>query len=134
MAITRLAHITGNLQPKSIFEILNWILSTWCLSIATQVISTGLIAGKIWWHAQRNTVSKSRYISLIAIVVESGAIYTLSTAFLLAFADLKTQAGAIIGDMTTQIAVRSQQCLLAQFPLIFFLRLLSRRSLSFESN
>ncbi|KAF5324363.1 hypothetical protein D9619_011107 [Psilocybe cf. subviscida] len=101
---SKLAAISGNVKPTSVFEVLNWILSTWCLSIATQVISTSLIAGRIWWHARHNPVARSRYMSLIAIIVESGAIYTLSTAFLLAFADLKTQAGALIAHMTTQLA------------------------------
>jgi surface polysaccharide O-acyltransferase-like enzyme len=92
-------------MPTSIFEILKWVLATWCLSIATQVISTALIAWKIWQHARLNPVAKSRYMSLIAIIVESGAIYTMSTAFLMALADRKTQAGAIPGDMTAQLAV-----------------------------
>lgn len=105
IGIARLAQITGKMESTSIFEILNWMLSTWSLFIATQLIATGLIAGKIWWHAQRNPIAKSRYTSLILVVIESGAILTLSTTFLLALVDYKTQAGAILADMATQIAV-----------------------------
>lgn len=101
----KLAALSGIVKPGSTFDVLHWILSTWCLSIATQIISTSLIAGMIWWHARRNPATKSRYVSLIGIIVESGAIYTLSTIFLLAFSELKTQTGDILVMMTTQIAV-----------------------------
>lgn len=50
-------------------------------------------------------MAKSRYLSIIAVVVESGAILTISTTFLLAFVDHKAQAGAILAGMATQIAV-----------------------------
>ncbi|KAF8178484.1 hypothetical protein BJ912DRAFT_1063133 [Pholiota molesta] len=103
ISIKLLSAITLN-SLNSLFAIGKWVLATWSLSIATQIISTGLIAGKIWWHARRISGSKAQYLSVIAIVVESGAIYTVATIFLLAFFDIKTQAGAIIGDMTAQIA------------------------------
>jgi hypothetical protein len=104
ISIKLLSAITLN-SLNSLFVIGKWVLATWSLSISTQIISTGLIAGKIWWHARRISGSKAQYLSVIAIVVESGAIYTVATIFLLAFFDMKTQAGAIIGDMTAQIAV-----------------------------
>lgn len=133
IALGRICQITGDIQPTSLFQILNLLLVTWCLSIGTQVISTGLIAGKIWWHAKRSHVSKSRYISLIAIIIESGAIFTVSTAFLLAFFDLKTQSGGIIADITTQTAVRIDVIFLSSLSDIPS-RPLSRCSLSFGSN
>ncbi|KAF5324370.1 hypothetical protein D9619_011108 [Psilocybe cf. subviscida] len=105
MSDSKLAALSGTItKPGSTFNVLHWVLSTWCLSIATQIISTSLIAGMIWWHARRNPAAKSRYVSLIGIIVESGAIYTLSTIFLLAFAELKKQSGDILAMMTTQIA------------------------------
>ncbi|KAF9471450.1 hypothetical protein BDN70DRAFT_976351 [Pholiota conissans] len=104
ISIKQLAGISVN-SLDSLFIIGKWILATWALSISTQVICTSLIAGKIWWHARHSAGSKARYLSAIAIVVESGALYTIATIFLLAFFDMKTQAGAIIGDMTAQIAV-----------------------------
>lgn len=71
--------------------------------MATQLISTTLIAGKIWWHAKRNPTSRSRYLSLIALVVESGAVFTLTSAALLVCAALKIQAG----DIALAIAIQS---------------------------
>lgn len=115
MGISRLAQITGAFQPTSFFKILNWLLSTWGLFIALQVMCTVLIAGRIWWHAKRTPLAKSRYISIIAVIIESGVLITLSTTFLLAFADLKTQAGAITGDLATQIAVSTQLYIYVRF-------------------
>lgn len=132
VSIGKLVVLSSGGQPASVFEVLHWILASWCLSIATQVISTCLIAGMIWWHARRNVAAKRRYAALIAIIMESGVAYTLSTVFLLVFAELKTQAGAIPAHMVTQIAV-------CNFLICFrFLKIscrpLSQQSLSFVLN
>ena len=105
MSIAKLTRISPT-DINGIFLITRWILTTWCLSIATQIISTGLIAGRIWWISRRNSgASKSRYTNLISIIIESGAIYTLSTVFLLTLFDLKAAAGAVAGNITAQVAV-----------------------------
>ncbi|KAF5324160.1 hypothetical protein D9619_011110 [Psilocybe cf. subviscida] len=101
---SKLTAISGNVHSISVSPVLNLLLPMWCLLIATQVISTSLIVGKIWWYVRCDPVAKSRYVPVIAIIVESGAIYTLSTILLLALTDRKTYAGTILGHITTQIA------------------------------
>lgn len=105
---SKLTAISGNVHSISVSPVLNLLLPMWCLLIATQVISTSLIVGKIWWYVRCDPVAKSRYVPVIAIIVESGAIYTLSTILLLALTDRKTYAGTILGHITTQIAVRTR--------------------------
>ncbi|KAF5324325.1 hypothetical protein D9619_011082 [Psilocybe cf. subviscida] len=100
---SKIAAISSNLQPSTLFEILDWEILFRCLSIAPQLISTSLIAGMIVWHARRNPVAKSRYVPLIVIIGVSGAIYTISAIVLLAFIVLKTEAGEILAQMITQI-------------------------------
>ncbi|KAF5319531.1 hypothetical protein D9619_008339 [Psilocybe cf. subviscida] len=118
IGLSKLAQITGDLQPDSIFNILDWLIPTWSLFIATELLSTVLIAGKIWWHAKRDPVAKSFYLSLISVVVESGAILTLSTTFLLAFMDRETQTGAILADMATQIATIAPTLIIIRVELL----------------
>lgn len=122
LGITKLSQISGNLQATSIFEILDWMISTWSLFMATQLISTTLIAGKIWWHAKRNPTSRSRYLSLIALVVESGAVFTLTSAALLVCAVLKIQAGDIALAIAIQSAVSKDRtsCMRILLPICFF--------------
>lgn len=102
------SQLSGHVVITNLLHVKNLMIPYWSLSLGTQIISTSLIAGRIWWHAKRNSVSKSRYISLIAIIVESGAIFALSTVFLLAFFDLQVLAAGILSDMSAQIAVRNE--------------------------
>jgi len=53
------------------------------LSLATNVLVTGLTAGRIWWICRQartylKTDMQKRYVSSIAIIVESGVIYSAS--------------------------------------------------------
>ncbi|KAJ6616334.1 hypothetical protein B0H10DRAFT_1399638 [Mycena sp. CBHHK59/15] len=53
------------------------------LSLATNVLVTGLTAGRIWWICRQartylKTDTQKRYVSSISIIVESGVIYSAS--------------------------------------------------------
>jgi len=78
------------------------------MSLTLQVLCTMLIASKIWWESRLSRKAgfeSDRQMSVFWIIVESGAIYSISTVFLMTFFLLKTQAGGIIGHPLGQISV-----------------------------
>ncbi|KZV95299.1 hypothetical protein EXIGLDRAFT_766312 [Exidia glandulosa HHB12029] len=92
------------LQPnESLFSptVSKWFTSLWALSLATNVTCTALIVAKI----ARSSHSTRTYTSIIAIIVESGALYTISVALLMTFFLLNANAGQIANDVTTQLSV-----------------------------
>ncbi|KAF8157275.1 hypothetical protein B0H34DRAFT_798565 [Crassisporium funariophilum] len=94
--------VVGFLQASqgTIFAVLNTYTATWALSMATQT-----------------SVS---YLSIIWVIVESGAIYCITTVFLLVFFDLRTEAGGIIAN------ILAQTC--AIVPTLIVVRVCLRRS------
>jgi hypothetical protein len=116
-AVADLANLSS-LQP--IFRIGNTILATWALSIATQFSVSSAIAGRIVWISRDSSLASNRYLSVLWIIVESGAIYCITTVLLLTFFDLKTQAGAIVAGVVAQIS--------AIVPTLIIVRVGLRRS------
>lgn len=108
--IVKLCNFTtaDTLFIKSLGE---WATSFWALSLATQSLSTGLIAGKIWWIFRNITMSAqdtSRYMSIVWTLVESGALYCTTTALLLTFYSLDLNSGAILDHISSQVSVSTQ--------------------------
>lgn len=85
----------------------NWLIATWCLSIATQFGATLMIGFRFWksirYNSTRNGIRKSR-LDVLWILVESGALYSVTTIFLLGFSTANT--GAIFAASLGQISVR----------------------------
>ncbi|KAI0061238.1 hypothetical protein BV25DRAFT_1917190 [Artomyces pyxidatus] len=85
---TAIAHIAQLSKTGSIFipRIHNWLLATWIFSIATQVSATLLIGYKIWRSVSWNAFGvRGSRLSILWILVESGAAYSVTTVFLLGF-------------------------------------------------
>ncbi|KAI0286334.1 hypothetical protein BC826DRAFT_94071 [Russula brevipes] len=82
----------------------NLLLATWTLSVATQFGATVLIGYRIWrairWSSKGIRASR---LSVLWIVVESGALYSVTTIFLLGFSS--TNTGAIFANSLGQISV-----------------------------
>ncbi|KAG6872532.1 hypothetical protein C0995_009106 [Termitomyces sp. Mi166 len=93
-------------RHSSVFDptILSWITSTFVLNIATQITATSLIAFRIY-HALNFTGPKFqvRYMSLIWLIVESGAIYTSAAIIQLITYLLKMNVGVIMEFTLAQI-------------------------------
>lgn len=95
--------ITGSLQ---VFNLI-----TWALIAAVNVSATILICLRLWTaHRRANSVfSQSKYKSTIIIVVECGALVTISTiAMLILYAIMHPLGIAGLG-ITTQVAVSRLQ-------------------------
>jgi hypothetical protein len=84
----------------------NWLIATWCLSIATQFGATLMIGYRIWkairWNT--NSIRESR-LAVLWILVESGALYSVATIFLVGFS--RTNTGTLFVAALGQISVRS---------------------------
>ena len=83
----------------------NWLVATWSLSIATQLGATLLIGYRVWMSIQWNpTGTQTSHRAVLWTLVESGALYTVTTAFLLGFSG--TNIGIIFAAALGQISVR----------------------------
>ncbi|KAG7091591.1 hypothetical protein E1B28_010612 [Marasmius oreades] len=79
----------------------------YAMSLSTNVIVTGLIAGRIWWDARRTSKFLGRpycqkYLQAMAIVIESGAIISASLVVLVVLYSLKFNA-TYVTDSIAQI-------------------------------
>ncbi|KAI0261167.1 hypothetical protein BC834DRAFT_972945 [Gloeopeniophorella convolvens] len=81
----------------------NWLLAYWSLSIATQFGATLLIGYRFWraiqWHSKGIKASR---MSVLWILVESGAMYSVTTIILLGFSS--SNSGAIPAAALGQIS------------------------------
>jgi hypothetical protein len=104
---TALVNLSRLSPTDSVFlpRVHNWLLATWSLSIATQFGATVLIGYRFWktirWTSKGIRASR---LSVLWILVESGALYSVTTIFLLGFSS--TNTGAIFAASLGQISVR----------------------------
>jgi len=81
----------------------NWLIASWSLSIATQFGATLMIGYRFWkavkWNM--NSIRESR-LAVLWILVESGALYSVTTIFLLGFS--ATNTGGIFAAALGQIS------------------------------
>jgi hypothetical protein len=102
---TALGNLASLTPSDTVFlsRVHNWLVATWVLSVATQFGATLLIGYQIWRSTQRtsNGLRASR-LGVLWILVESGALYSVTTIFLLAFS--WTNTGAIFAASLGQIS------------------------------
>jgi hypothetical protein len=119
---TGLANLSHLSPTETVFvpRVHNWLIATWCLSIATQFGATLMIGYRFWkpigWNSTRTRngpgIRKSR-LDVLWILVECGALYSVTTIFLLGFSS--TNTGTIFAASLGQISVR---CLFSLFPFL----------------
>ncbi|KAG7442308.1 uncharacterized protein BT62DRAFT_973830 [Guyanagaster necrorhizus] len=70
------------LETANIKEVTRWGTTMFITSLCTNIIVTLLTAFRIWWIA-RSTTSKAikRYQTLLLVIIESGALVTITKAF-----------------------------------------------------
>jgi hypothetical protein len=106
---TGLVNLSQLSPTQTVFlgRVLNWLDATWSLSIATQLGATLMIGYRFWKSIRLNSTSigirKSR-LDVLWILVESGALYSITTIFLLGFA--ATNTGGLFAVSLGQISVR----------------------------
>ncbi|EJC99759.1 uncharacterized protein FOMMEDRAFT_93188, partial [Fomitiporia mediterranea MF3/22] len=88
-----------------------WIVSFFSLTLFTNLTCTALIAFKIWWTGrQLQSVSPQRVHSpVLAIVVESGMVYSTALISLMAAYVSGSWGHYVILDMMAQIIVSRQE-------------------------
>lgn len=89
------------------FNIAQWGTALFAISLATNITVTSLIAGRIWWLSRETAVlgvkHLRKYHRAIAIIIESGAIYSVSLLILLVLYCLQSNAQYIAYDALSQI-------------------------------
>jgi hypothetical protein len=104
--LVNLSHLSPT-ETVFLARVHNWLIATWCLSIATQFGATLMIGYRLWksirLNSTRNGIRKSR-LDVLWILVESGALYSVTMIFLLGFSAANT--GAIFAASLGQISVR----------------------------
>lgn len=103
----------GKLNPHAegtnpLAGVVPWLTAGLSLSAATNIILTGLIAGRIWWTYRNNvgsdyTSGSSDYMLVIWTMLDSGAVYTITEVITIAF--LGPQVGGFLSNLFIQIAV-----------------------------
>jgi len=88
-------------DPLFLIGLGEWVTALWSISLATNISVTALIVARIW-HTARH--APRRYYPVMAALIESGAMYSLSIVFLMTLFELKANAGQIAADIATQIA------------------------------
>ena len=101
-----IAHIRlqSTAATVDIFAAARWMTSMFSLSIVTQVTATTLIAAKLW--RSRFMLSRTDHLSVIWMIVESGAILTASTLAVFVLFLLDFNAGQFVSEIAAQLGVR----------------------------
>ncbi|KDR81109.1 hypothetical protein GALMADRAFT_116168 [Galerina marginata CBS 339.88] len=116
--ITTIVYLTvyfigiGMLNPNAsgtnpLAGVVPWLTAGLSLSIATNTILTGLIAGRIWWTYRNNigsdyTSGSAKYMVVIWTMLDSGAVYTVTEIVTIAF--LGPQVGGFLSNLFIQVA------------------------------
>ncbi|KAI0827051.1 hypothetical protein BC628DRAFT_1502452 [Trametes gibbosa] len=98
-------HPGDNVFASNIAE---WGTALFSLSLATNIVVTSLIATRIWWIARQASHTLGRrhaekYKNAVAIIIESGAIYSFCLMTLLILYCQQTNAQYIAYDSLAQI-------------------------------
>ncbi|KAH9023684.1 hypothetical protein EDB85DRAFT_2277821 [Lactarius pseudohatsudake] len=103
---TALVNLARLIPGNTVFlsRVHSWLIATWALSIATQLGATLLIGYRIWKSIQWNSSKglRASRLSILWILVESGALYSVTTTLLLGFSS--TNTGAIFVASLGQIS------------------------------
>ncbi|KZV60685.1 hypothetical protein PENSPDRAFT_659428 [Peniophora sp. CONT] len=117
-----MAHLSRLTPQSAIFDksVGLYIQATWSLSIATQVIASLLIAGKVFITGARLGSGSEGlrfggyHATILWTVIESGALYSFTTVLLLVFYVKGAQAGAVCAAILGQLSATAPYLILAR--------------------
>ncbi|KAF8266522.1 hypothetical protein EI94DRAFT_184922 [Lactarius quietus] len=124
---TALGHLAALTPSDTVFlaRVHNWLIATWALSMATQFGATLLIGYQFWRSIKWNAKGiRSSRIAVLWILVESGALYSVMTIFLLGFFVDEHRGDIRRGTRSDQRAgsdVDHRACRAEKFRVFFFL-------------
>ncbi|KAI9434588.1 hypothetical protein H4582DRAFT_2175182 [Lactarius indigo] len=92
-------------KAVSLSHLQDWPYATWAFSLATQLGATLLIGYQFWKSIQRDSMRLgASHLSIFWILVESGALYSVTTTFLLGFSSKSTNTSALFAAALGQIS------------------------------
>jgi ABC-type multidrug transport system permease subunit len=96
------------------FVIIRWLVAGLILALITNLMVTLLIAGRLWSVGRSipGFMGTPQNMKPAWIILEAGAIYSITNALLVIFATLKTEVGGFISNVFVQICVRFSFCVM----------------------
>lgn len=102
-----IGHIANLTSTQDLFDVRNWTTAIFTISLGIQVTATTLIVWKILRSSSGvggALAGRGEYLSVIWMIVESGAVLTASSATVLTLYLLSMNAGAIMSPIITQMS------------------------------
>ncbi|KAJ8595455.1 hypothetical protein M405DRAFT_355988 [Rhizopogon salebrosus TDB-379] len=106
-------------------EMRKWVISSYSIALATNLIATSILALKLWLVHRRSSrilATGSQVHPMLLIIMESGALYSLSLVAMLATYLSGSESSSVVLDMICQI-----------IPIIFYLIIVRTAMLRFNS-
>lgn len=105
IGIGKLVH----LADRDLSVVSQWLVAGLTFSLVTNASITCLIAGRVWSMSRRHCISPvtTRCMTVMWTILESGAVYGLTTVFLVVFTAMRSQVGGFISNLFVQICVSS---------------------------
>ncbi|KAK0209878.1 hypothetical protein IW262DRAFT_1498173 [Armillaria fumosa] len=109
-------------RPESAQILYRWLQASYSLSLATQLSVTTMIVSRIWWLSQRagawkpGSTSKPS-MSIIWMIVESGAISAITSTLFLAFFNADPKISIILADSLGQMSAIAPSLILFRVAL-----------------
>ncbi len=87
-----------------------WLQASYSLSLATQLSVTTMIVARIWWMSKqtgswKTSPTSKPYVDIIWMIVESGAISSMTSTLFLTFFNTEPTISIILGDSLGQVSV-----------------------------
>ncbi|KAI0318585.1 hypothetical protein OF83DRAFT_934036 [Amylostereum chailletii] len=90
---------------ESLFVTIRWTTASYSISLGTQVIATTLIAWKIWSTvASQSKSARRNQVTIVWMIVESGAVLACTSATVLTLFLLNLNAGAAVAPIFAQLS------------------------------
>lgn len=101
IGIGKLVH----LADRDLSVVSQWLVAGLTFSLVTNASITCLIAGRVWSMSRRHCISPvtTRCMTVMWTILESGAVYGLTTVFLVVFTAMRSQVGGFISNLFVQI-------------------------------
>jgi len=87
-------------------EMRKWVISSYSIALATNLIATSILALKLWLVHRRSSrilATGSQVYPMLLIIVESGALYSMSLVAMLATYLSGSESSSVVLDMICQI-------------------------------
>jgi hypothetical protein len=103
IGIGKLVHLAGT----DLHVVSRWLVAGLALSLVANTSVTCLIAGRLWVisRSTRTSPVTTRCTTVVWTILQSGAVYSITMVFLVAFTAMESQVGRFISNLFVQLCV-----------------------------